>query len=104
MVTLGWPWSILRQVDLFYGKVNPGPLCFCMGKKVKQWKFQKLLLSIISKMVVAVNKMSTCTYINIKGQGHSLTLDQGHSDSTFLNFFSWETARPIEAKLHVALS
>ena len=22
--------------DLFYGKVKFGPLCFCMGKKVKQ--------------------------------------------------------------------
>ena len=29
--------------------------------------------------------------MNIKGQGHSLTLAQDHSDSTFLNFFSWET-------------
>ena len=27
----------------FYGKVKFGPLCFCMGKKVKQWLFQKLL-------------------------------------------------------------
>ena len=25
----------------FYGKF--GPICFCMGKKVKQWIFQKLL-------------------------------------------------------------
>ena len=38
--------------------------------------------------------------MNIKGQGHSLTLVQGHSDSTFSNFFSGETARPIEAKFH----
>ena len=45
--------------------------------------------------------MSTWTYVNIKGQGHSLTLVQGHSDSTFSNFFSWETARPIEVKFHV---
>ena len=36
-----------------------------------------------------------------KGQGRLLTLVQGHSDSTFLNFFSLETARPIEAKFHV---
>ena len=41
--------------------------------------------------------------MNIKGQGHSVTLVQGHSDSTFLNFFSLETARPIEAKFHVSL-
>ena len=39
--------------------------------------------------------------MNIKGQGHSLALDQGHSDSTFSNIFSLQTARPIEAKLHV---
>ena len=39
--------------------------------------------------------------MNIKGQGHLLTLVKGHSDSTFLNFFSLETARPIEAKFHV---
>ena len=39
--------------------------------------------------------------MNIKGQGHSLTLVQGHSDSTFSNFFSSETTRPNEAKFHV---
>ena len=39
--------------------------------------------------------------MNIKGQGHSLTLVPGHSDSTFSNFFSLETARPIEAKFHM---
>ena len=39
--------------------------------------------------------------MNLKGQGHSLTLVQNHLDSTFLNFFSLETARPTEAKFHV---
>ena len=39
--------------------------------------------------------------MNIKGQGHSLTLVQGHSVSTFSNFFSLEIARPIEAKFHM---
>ena len=39
--------------------------------------------------------------MNIKGQGHSVTLVQGHSDSTFSNFFSLETAGPIESKFHV---
>ena len=42
--------------------------------------------------------------MNITCQGHSLTLVQGHSDSTFQNFFSLETAMPIEAKFHVKLS
>ena len=40
--------------------------------------------------------------MNIKGQGHSLTLIQGHSDSTFSNFFFLETAWPIEVKFYVA--
>ena len=39
--------------------------------------------------------------MNIKGQGHSLTMAQGHSDSTFSNFFFLETARPIKAKFYV---
>ena len=39
--------------------------------------------------------------MNIKGQGHSLTLVQDHLDSTFSNLLSLETARPIEAKFHV---
>ena len=45
--------------------------------------------------------MSTFTFVTIKGQCHSLTLVQGHSDITFANFFSLETAGPIEAKFHV---
>ena len=39
--------------------------------------------------------------MNIKGQDHPLTLAQGHSDLRYSNFFSSETARPIEAKFHV---
>ena len=39
--------------------------------------------------------------MNIRGQDHSLPFIQGHSDSTFSNFFSLETARPIEAKFYV---
>ena len=45
--------------------------------------------------------MSKWIYMNIKCQGHLLTLVQSHSDSTFLNFFSLETARPIDDKFHV---
>ena len=37
----------------------------------------------------------------IKDQGHSLTLVQGHWDLTFSNYFSLETARPVEAKFRV---
>ena len=39
--------------------------------------------------------------MNIKGQGHSLTLVQVHSDSTFANFFSLEMTWDMEAKFHV---
>ena len=39
--------------------------------------------------------------MNISGPGHSLTLVQGRSDSTFSNFYSLETAGPVEAKFHV---
>ena len=39
--------------------------------------------------------------MNIKGHGHSVTLVQGHSDSTFSNFFSLETDGPIESKFHM---
>ena len=40
-------------------------------------------------------------YMKLKGQGHSVTFVQGHSDSTFSSFFSLETARLIEDKFHV---
>ena len=45
--------------------------------------------------------MSTWIYMDIKGQGHLLTLVQGHSDSTFSNVFFLETAKPIEAKFQM---
>ena len=40
--------------------------------------------------------------MNIKSQSHSLTLVQGHSDSTFSNLFFLETALPTAAKFYVA--
>ena len=40
MVTLGWPWHILRQGQIWY-------LMLLYGKKVKQWIFQKLLSCMI---------------------------------------------------------
>ena len=42
--------------------------------------------------------------MNISGQGHSLTLVQGHSDSSFSNIFSWETAMPIKPNFMWSLS
>ena len=43
--------------------------------------------------------MNLHVYMHIKGQDHSLTLVQGQSDSTLSNFFSLETAGPVEAKI-----
>ena len=39
--------------------------------------------------------------MTIKSQGHSLIYDQGHSDSTFSNFFSSKQARLFEAEFHM---
>ena len=41
--------------------------------------------------------------MNIKGQGHSLTLVQISQIQYFLNFVSSITTIPIEAKFHVEL-
>ena len=38
-------------------------------------------------IVVYDVKVCICTYMNNRGQGHSLTFVQGRSDSTFSNFF-----------------
>ena len=80
IMTLVWPWPILRQGQIW-------SIVLLYGKKVKQWIFQKLLKSMMSKLADSVKSMITWTYMNIKGQGQSLTLVQGHSDSTFSNFF-----------------
>ena len=94
MTTIGWPWPILRQVQI-------GPFCFCMGKKVKRRIFSEIIVVYDIKLVDAVNLilMSTWSFKNIKGQDHSLTFIQGHSDSTFSNFFSLETPMPTEAHM-----
>ena len=51
--------------------------------------------------MAAMPFMSTWTFMNINGQSLLLTLVQGHSDSTFSNFFVIETTKPIEAKFHL---
>ena len=39
--------------------------------------------------------------MNIKGQGYSLTVVQGHSDSTFLNFFPFHVKPPCDEGMKV---
>ena len=41
------------------------------------------------------------TELTKQGQGYSLALVQGYSDLKFSNFFSLETACPIESRFHV---
>ena len=49
-----WPWN---DLDLFYGKVKFGPLCFCMAKKIKQWIFSETI-------VVYAIKVGRCSQLN----------------------------------------
>ena len=43
-----WPWI---DLDLFYGKVKFGPLCFCMGKKLNGffWNYCRLWFETINR-------------------------------------------------------
>ena len=43
------------DLDLFCGKVKFGSLCFCMGKKVKQWIFSGTIIVYDIKLVDTVN-------------------------------------------------
>ena len=60
-----------------------------------------------SKTIVVYDiRVGRCSQLNkymnlYKYQRSRSFFVQGHSDSTFSNFFSLETARPIEAKFHV---
>ena len=65
-------------------------------------------MDISETIVVYDVKVGRCShlneYIDLYEYQRSRTftdLVQGHSGSTFSNFFSWETAMPIEAKFHV---
>ena len=53
------------------------------------------------KPISIVKCMSIWQFMTTQGQCHSLTFVQGHSDSTFSNLLSSETARTIEAKFHM---
>ena len=93
-----WPWD---DLDLFYGKVKFGPLCFCIEKKVKQWNFSETI-------VVYDIKVGRCSQLNeyLKLYEYQRSrsfndLSPNHSDSIFLNFFSSITNWPIEAKFYV---
>ena len=71
--------------------------------------WEKGKMDITETMVVYDIKVGRYSQINeymnlLNIKGNSLTFVQGHSDSTFSNFFSLETARPIEPKFHIVPS
>ena len=80
MISILFKWWPLVELGLVYGKVNFGHAF--IREKVKQWIYQKLLLSMISKLVDAVIWPKV-------------------TQSTFSNLVSLETAWQNEAKFHM---
>ena len=91
MMALGWSRPILWQGQIW-------SLMLFMGKREKMYLTETMVVYDIK-----VGRYSQINeYMNLLNiKGNSLTFVQGHSDSTFSNFFSLETARPIEAKFHI---
>ena len=77
MMTLGWPWPILWPCHF-------DVLCFCMEKTID---FSETIVVYDIKDGRCSQLNEYMELMNNKGQGHSLICIQGHSDSTFSNFF-----------------
>ena len=94
------------DLDLFYGKVKFGPLCFCMGKKVKQWIFQKLFKSLISKLVDLCSQLNYYMKIYEYQQSRSFTdlCPTSLRFNIFKLLFFKNNTRPIEAIFQVETS
>ena len=73
-----WPWS---DLDLFYGKVKFGNLGFSIGK-IENCRFFRTFAACDLK---PTEKMK---YVSIEGQGHFLTLTQGHLHTKLKTCFS----------------
>ena len=73
-----WPWV---DLDLFNGRVKFGNLGFSIGK-VKTVDFSEHL------QPVTWNQLKKGTYVSIEGQGHFLTLAQGHLHTKLKTCFS----------------
>ena len=77
-------WWPLVDTDLFYGKGKFGPLCFCMGKKLKDFS---------ETIVVLWYKVGRCSQLNeymnfYEYQRSRSFTDLGSKHSLFSNFFS----------------
>ena len=99
-VLIWWP-SV--DLDLFYGKVKFGPLCFCMGQD-KTMDFSETLAVYDIKVGRWSQQNEYMKLYEYQRSRSFKDLGSSHSDSIFLNFFSSIIARPIEAKFYVALS
>ena len=76
----------------FMARLNLVPYAFVWEKKANNGFFRNYLSQWYQKQLVdAVKLVHVWTFMNIKGQGHSLTFVQGHWDSTFSNFFPSKT-------------
>ena len=93
MMTLSWPWPILRQGQIWF-------LMLLYGQKGKTMDFS-------GTIVVYDVKVGRCSllneYMNLYEYQRSKSFIDHPSSLrfTFSNFFSLKTSRPIEAKFHV---
>ena len=84
----------------FYGKVKFGPLCF--WEKGKTMDFSKYFVVLWYQSWRSCSQLNE--YLNLYKFHRSssfIDLHPSHSDSTFSNVVSSETARPTEAKFYL---
>ena len=81
-----WPWV---DLDLFYSKVKFGNLGFSIGKSEN---------CLFFRTIAAWNQLKKWTYVSIEGQGHFLTLAQGHLHKKTINLLFSETTEPINSQ------
>ena len=92
IMTLGWPWPILRQGQIWSHRL-------LYGKKWKLFIFWKLLQPWVSKLLEAFSLMSLWSWVSIKGQGHSLISVKGNSDFNVKTCFSQKQLGSLGPKL-----
>ena len=95
MMTLGWPWPILQQGQLWF------PYVFLYGKKLKQWIFSETIVVYDVKVGRYSQLNEYMKLYEYQRPRSFIDLGPNISDSIFLNFFSSITTQPIDAKFHV---
>ena len=82
--------------------VKFGNLGFSIGKSENCGFFQKLLQPVTWKLVDADNLFCLWRYVSIEGQGHLLTLAQGHLHMNITTCFCLETTGHFNQILYVS--